>query len=108
MCRHVCTHSPAAAPPAGDSSQRAQGLFGRGQQAVLFKWAGSELRTKWQFFLEKDGTLTRIGLMDKKPSDEDMETMVYNSSAAKSPLASGARMFNKLTKGLRGGKKAAS
>jgi hypothetical protein len=32
---------------------------------------------------------------------QDMETMLYNASAAKSPLAAGAKLFNKLTRGFR-------
>ena len=47
--------------------------------------------------------LERVGRMPSKPSNEDMETMVYNASAAKSPLSQGARMFGNLTRGLRGG-----
>jgi hypothetical protein len=78
-----------------------QGMLGRGQQAFLFRWLQSSEGAKWAFFLQERGGMQRIGLMPKKPTNEDMEVMVYNATAAKSPLAAGAKLFGKLTKGLR-------
>ena len=75
-----------------------QGLFGRGRQAVLFKWSGSSLGDQWGFYSDEKGDMRQIGLMAKKPTNEDMETMVHNASAAGSPWAAGAKAFAKLTK----------
>lgn len=76
-------------------------MLGGGQEAFLFKWSESQESPKWAFFLAEKGGITRVGQMTKKPSNEDMETMVFNASASKSPLTAGARLFGKLTKGLR-------
>ena len=79
-------------------------MLGGGKEAFLFKWALSEESRKWLFFLKDGNDMKLIGQMDNKPSNEDMEAMVYNNSASKSPLTAGAKMFNKLTKGFRGEK----
>lgn len=77
-----------------------QGMLGGGTEGFLFKWTQSDESSKWNFFVkEKDG-MKLVGQMEKKPSNEDMEAMIYNLSASKSPLTAGAKLVNKLTKGF--------
>ena len=82
-----------------------QGRLGGNREAFLFRWTRSSDTAKWAFFLQQKDGLECISLADKKPSNADMETMVFSVSANKSPLAAGARLFGRLTKGLRGEKK---
>lgn len=78
-----------------------QGVLGGGKRAYLFRWAQGSDGDKWALYLEAGAAMERIGLTPRKPTNEDMEDMVHNASAAKSPLAAGAKLFGKLTKGLR-------
>lgn len=58
--------------------------------AYLFRWtmAGSD---KWSVCLEDGDGMERIGQMETKPTTADIEAMVYNASAASSPLTASAK-----------------
>lgn len=48
---------------------------------------------KWVVLLQEDGQeeVERIGQMDSKPSNADLEAMVYNFGATKSPVTAAAK-----------------
>lgn len=76
------------------------GLLG-GKTGFVFRWSESSTDSRfWKIFLD-DGGIRSIGRMASKPTQADLETAVYNASAAKSPLAAGAKLVNKLTKGFK-------
>lgn len=78
-----------------------QGIFG-GKTGFVFRWTKSRVgASTWRIYLDDKG-IQRVGQMATKPTESDIESAVYNASAAKSPLTAGAKFFNKLTAGLRG------
>lgn len=71
-----------------------QGMLGGNRVAHVVK--GNVLKEdvdKWVVLLQEDGAeeVSRIGQMDTKPSNADLEAMVYNFGAGKSPMTSAAK-----------------
>lgn len=63
--------------------------------AYVFRWALAET-DKWSVFLEQAHQMKRVGQMDTKPTNADIEAMVYNASAATSPLMASAKAVSGL------------
>lgn len=66
-----------------------QGMLGGNRMAHIVK--GNVLKedaAKWVVLLQEDGAeeVSRIGQMDTRPSTADLEAMVYNFGAGKSPV----------------------
>lgn len=68
--------------------------------AYLFRWTVADSE-KWSVFLEQDDGIKRVGQMDGKPTSADIEAMVYNASAANSPLTAVAKAVSGLFNGLK-------
>jgi hypothetical protein len=82
---------------------RVQGFLGGNQMAYVFKWSLGEDSSKWCVLLDEgNGNTVSIGQMDSKPTSADLEAMVYNAGAAKSPLTMGAKavrgLFSRFSK----------
>lgn len=62
--------------------------------AHIVKWnLLKEDTSKWIVLLQEDGAeeVSRIGQMETKPSNADLEAMVYNIGASKSPVTKAAK-----------------
>jgi hypothetical protein len=77
-----------------------QGLLGGNRLAYLFRWSQSKVSKKWCVYMEEKDQTFCIGQMDSKPSNADIESMVYNASAVKSPVTAGVKMLSRLTQGF--------
>lgn len=63
--------------------------------AYVFKCAKVD-GDKWSVFLEESEGVKCVGQMDDKPTGADIEAMVYNASAASSPLTAAAKTISRL------------
>jgi hypothetical protein len=54
--------------------------------------------SKWVVLLREDGAeeVARIGQMDSRPTNADLEAMVYNFGAGKSPVTAAAKAARSL------------
>jgi hypothetical protein len=80
-------------------------MLGGNRMAHIVKGAMlGEDATKWVVLLQEDSDaeVSRIGQMDTKPSNADLEAMVYNYGAGKSPMTKAAKaargLFDRFSK----------
>eukprot|EP00892_Ulva_mutabilis_P002764 jgi/Ulvmu1/12489/UM009_0142.1 len=76
------------------------GIVGGNKMAYLFRWTMAAT-DKWSVCLEDSDGMKCVGQMDTKPTNGDIEAMVYNASAANSPLAASAKAVSGLFKRFR-------
>eukprot|EP01023_Acetabularia_acetabulum_P002573 TRINITY_DN11079_c0_g1_i1.p2 TRINITY_DN11079_c0_g1~~TRINITY_DN11079_c0_g1_i1.p2 ORF type:complete len:253 (+),score=17.23 TRINITY_DN11079_c0_g1_i1:426-1184(+) len=66
-----------------------KGLLGQ-KMGFMFKF-GIEQNSSYRFYLsdDSDGSLNQIGQQNTRPSQSDIETVMYNANAAQSPINKG-------------------
>ncbi len=96
------TPPPPTHPPTHTQRSPPVQAFGlTAQEGAVFRLALAP-SAPWKVYAATGGGgWEAVGRMNRRPTQEDIEDVFYNASAASSPLAKGA----KLIKGLVGGKK---
>lgn len=77
-----------------------QGALGGNKMAYLFRGIIAD-SDKWFVFLQEGEGTKSVGQMDGKPTSADIEAIVYNASAARSPLTAAAKAVSGLFSGLK-------
>jgi hypothetical protein len=72
-----------------------QGIGG-GKRGLIVRAPSKGYGNKWLLALGNEDDLKVVGQMERMPNQNDLADMVYNASAAESPLTAGARFLRNL------------
>ena len=69
------------------------------KNGALFHWQKERgYDAKWFIFLEDDQQFKQIGQQATRPTQFELETALYNATAAESPITKGIEFFQRMRK----------
>lgn len=69
------------------------------RDGALFRWKKEKgVEEKWRIFIREDQSFVQVGQMSTRPSQEELETAIYNATVAESPVTKGIQFFRSFGK----------